>query len=328
MAETPSFDPRIQSENIAFDPSAMVKCGGCGRMNPPNRLKCIYCAKVLALSQPSSTAIKLTLRKLELWEKGFNLVVREQMARPQVLEAAKFLSIESDNVEAVLEAGVPLPIARVESEAEAKLVQDGLAACGIGCSIVGDDELDAERLPVRLSGLEFVGDRCVPTDFNTGERAAVPLVELSLIVPGIVTIERVDSLEKKRRGGKTKLIDETATASDEMLLDLYTRHSRIGYRINLTGFDFSCLGDDKGLLAGENMRLLIVHLIRLLPNARLINDYTTIRHTLDRVWEIGSRKDSQGLQRSGFGKVEFGSTASRSNLYQFTKFSRLQWHLL
>jgi hypothetical protein len=142
-----------------------------------------------------------------------------------------------------------------------------------------------------------------------------------------LTKGRVDSLEKKRRHGKTKLIDETATSSDEQIFDLYTRDDATGFRVFQAGFDFSCLGDDKGLLASENIRLLIAELKQRAPNAKYINSYGHVRRLLDDVWKIESRKDSQGLQRSGFGKVEFGSVASTSNLMQFNKFSRLQWHL-
>ena len=144
----------------------------------------------------------------------------------------------------------------------------------------------------------------------------------------MITASRVDSLEKKRRRGTTKLIDETATASDESILDMYSKRDGIGFRVHLTGFDFSCLGDDKGLLAVENLRRLIVRLKEHAPNAKLVTNYGSVRPALSQVWEIESRKDSQGLKRSGFGKREFGAVASSSNLNQFTKYSRLQWHLL
>jgi hypothetical protein len=328
MPETPGFDPSIQTEKIAFDTAAMVTCDACRRSNPPSRLKCIYCGASLTVASEAAASIKPLLRELEPWERGCNLIVRERMADPDIAGAARFLSEEPGDIAESLAAGVPVPIARVESEAEAVVVRDGLARFGIGCSIVKDSELAPERSPTRISSIEVLGDSLAVTDFNTLKRSMIDRAEFALIVPGVVTVDRVDSLEKKRRGGKTKLLDETATASDEMLLDLYTRTDVTGFRVNLTGFDFSCLGNDKGLIARENMRLLIVRLVEDLPNAKLVRDYADIRHALDHIWEIESRKDSQGLQRAGFGKVEFGSTASRTNVSQFTKYSRLQWHLL
>lgn len=328
MPETPKFDPLIQTENIAFDPEAMIGCSGCGRLNPPNRLKCIYCAGQLAIDAVDTSAIKPTLRKLELWEHGFNLIVRASTPGADAAEAGRFLSMENDDVTAILTAGTPLPIARVESEQEALLVQDRVSRFGIGCSIVSDADLIPERPPVRLSAIEFLDGGIAITDFNTNKRNEIDGGDVRVLVAGAINVDRVDSLEKKRRGKKSKIIDETATASDETLLDIYTRSDSTGFRIHLAGFDFSCLGDDKGLLAGENMRLLIVRLLEHLPNAKFVNDYASVCHLLDGIWEVETRKDSKGLQRSGFGKVEFGSVASSNNLIQFTKYSRLQWHLL
>lgn len=328
MSERPAFDPYTQTENLAFDPAAMVPCDGCGRMNPPNRLKCFYCASDLAIAVKDAASIKPALRKLELWERGFNLIVRQKTAQPDVIGIARFLSMEAEDLAAILDTGIAIPVARVESEKEALIVQECLSQFGVGCSIVSDAALAADKPPARLSRIEFAGGRLALTDFNTGKVTETEAGEFVLLIPGIITASKVDSLEKKRRGGKTKLIDETATASDETLLDMYTRRDPTGYRVYLAGFDFSCLGEDKGLLAGENLRLLIVHLKEYLPDAKLINDYPTIRHAVGRVWEVESRKDSRGLQRSGFGKVEFGAVASTHNLNQFTKYSRLQWYLL
>lgn len=328
MSERPAFDPQIQTENITFDPAAMIACDQCRRTNPPNRLKCIYCGAELAIAVEDAATIKPTLRKLELWEHGFNLIVREKMPQPDVPGIAGFLSMDTTDVSTITHTDTPVPIVRVESEKEAVIVQKRLSQFGVGCAIVSDIDLAADKPPVRLGRIDLIDGRIVLTDFNTGKLIDVDGHEIALLVPAMVTASKVDSLEKKRRGGKTKLLDETATASDEMLLDIYTRHDPAGYRVHLAGFDFSCLGQDKGLLAGENLRLLIVRLKDRYPNAKLINTYTSVRHALDLVWEIESRKDSAGLRRAGFGKVEFGSTASTSNLNQLTKYSRLQWHLL
>ena len=82
------------------------------------------------------------------------------------------------------------------------------------------------------------------------------------------------------------------------------------------------------MVAVENMRRLVVALKEYAPQAKLVSDYAKVSHALGGVWEVEARKDPQGLQRAGFGKVEFGSVASTSNLRQFTKYSRLQWQLL
>jgi hypothetical protein len=328
MADAPTFEPTIQTENIAFDPQEMRACVKCKRSNPPNRPKCLYCGGELAVSVEEGSSIKPALRRLELWERGFNVIVRKTIGRPNVAAAADLLSTGPDDITAILNLGPGLPIARVESETDASIVCDRLATFGIGCSIVSDAALAAEKPPVRLSSIEFLDTGLAVTDFNTADRTEIDVAQFVLLVPGVIRSGRVDALEKKRRGKQAKVLDETETASDETLLDLYTRDDSIGFRVHLAGFDFSCLCEDKGLLASENLRLLIVRLAEHLPNAKLANGYAAARHALGCVWEVETRKDPKGLQRSGFGKVGFGSTASSSNLGQFTKYSRLQWHLL
>ena len=327
---TPHFDPRIQTEDIAFRPEEMHTCPACERLNPPTRLKCLYCGNELEIKAENAAIIKSDLRKLEPWERGFNVLIREPVAANQDLLAntASFLSMESDDLSTIFDAAAPLPLARVEGEKEADILVAGLARLGIECSILADADIADDKQPVRLSNIELSERGIAVTDFNTRRVTEINAGDLALLVPGLLTTSKVDSLEKKKRGGKTKVIDETATAADESILDIYNRHDPIGFRVHLTGFDFSCLGDDKGLLAVENMRRLVIALKEHVPNAKLVSDYKKVRHALGQVWEIESRKDSQGLQRSGFGKVEFGSVASTNNLRQFTKYSRLQWHLL
>lgn len=334
MADTPdeklnkkSFDPRIQTEEIAFRRDEMNVCSKCGRMNPPTRAACMYCATTLAIKAGNDTAIKVTLRKLESWEPGHNVIVRAAAEKAEIAKAAAYLSIETADLRKLLDAHVPLPIARVEGEGIADRVLIALREFGIDCFVVGDSTLDTKHLPVRLSGIEMMSDGLSVVDFNTRSHISLSTSDVKLIVVGTVISSKIDTLEKKGRGRKRKLLDETSTGADESVIDIYDRRNTNGYRVQPSGFDFSCLGEDKGLIGSENMRRLIIALKEKFPSATLSADYMNVRHLLDDVWEIESRTDPQGLRRAGFGKVEFGSVASTSNLEQFTKYSRLQWHL-
>src|SRR4051794_7019548 len=118
MADNPltnladNFDPALQTEKIAFDPEQLVTCVGCGRTNPPNRFVCIYCARELNTA-PSPDSSRLKLRKLELWEKGFNVILRSQVAG-DLKKAAELLSADAEFIQEAVDAGAPLPLARVE----------------------------------------------------------------------------------------------------------------------------------------------------------------------------------------------------------------------
>jgi hypothetical protein len=324
-----SFDPEYQTENIAFDPEKMIKCKGCERQNPPNRIKCIYCGGELDVSIKGSASIKTNLRKLELWEKGHNVILRESIPENfDTNKIAPLLSIDATDVKMITGSRCPLPLARVESETEASIILVGLRTLGLNCSIVHDEDLSADEPPVRLSKIAILENSFALTNFNTGEVTKITLDDLALIVPGILLSGKVDSLEKKRRGKEPKLLGETITTDDELILDIYTRQSATGFRIRMTGFDFSCLGEEKRLLATENIKSLAHKLKAVSTKARLVADYSEVRQALGLIWEIESRKDSKGLQRIGFGKKEFRAVASTNNLNQFTKYSRLQWHLL
>lgn len=322
------FDPKIQTENIAFDRAEMVACTGCGRMNPPTRLRCLYCAAGLAIDASRASAMKPVLRKLELWERGYNIICKAGDTEPDLAAVARLLSVEVSDIEMIIGTGTALPVARVEGEQEARVVQTHLENAGLDCYIVADVDLAPDRPPARLSRIDIRAGTLDLIAFNTGEVTILDVADLALLVPGLLVAQRVDMLEKKRRRGISKVIDETATSSDETILDIYTRTDSAGYRVYPGGFDFSCLGPNKGLLAGENLRALVIALKEHSPRAKLVGNYGAVRHSLDRVWELESRKDPTGLQRSGLGKREFGSVASTNNLNQFTRFSRLQWHLL
>ena len=321
---------QIQSEKIAFEPEEMLACARCARMNPPNRLKCFYCANELEVKGENVARIKPILRKLESWEKGFNLIYLADQCpnETEVAKIANLLSRDAADLKTIFDAGVPLPLALVESEREAARIAEGLKQLGVKCSIVSDEQLQPERLPTRLRALQFEIDRIVAVDFNTAKAIEIARDDLALIVKGTIFQSKTESIKKLKRGGKGEILDETPTASDEILIDIYRRDDPLGFRILPHGFDFSCLGVAKGILAVENVRSLIVALKDFAPEARLVTDFTALKNVLGQVWEIEERKDPLGLRRSGFGKREMGHVASSNNLNQCTRYSRLQWHLL
>lgn len=318
------FDPSLQTEDIAFKPDEMIICGSCNRQNPPNRLKCLYCAAALAVKD--RTAVKLSFRELEAWEKGWNVILTGADPGSDVRKAAGILSIDPSDLKRMIESGIGLPSTRVESVSEAETIRNLLSGVGITTLLVSDKELEGERPPVRLSGFA-VTDGLAAIDFNTHEMHPLATDAIALIVTGRIEISTTDMLEKRRRG-KAKLLNEVATIADESLIDIYSRNDPTGYRIQMSGFDFSCLGADKTMLASENMRRLIAFLKARFPKARVVEVYDQIRDVLTHTWPPQVQKDHKGLVFAGIGKREFGKSESTNNLEQFTKFSRSQWHLL
>lgn len=319
-------DAPPQTANIAFAPAEMIACGKCARSNPPHRLKCFYCAADLPLSADRAARLQLNARKLEDWEKGFNLIYEPLPAGAENLDvssAAKLLRLDADVLRRLVEAQKSLPLARVESANEAEIIAAKLRENNLSAVVVSDETLNADVLPTRLRGAEFGGDRLALVLFNTSEIREIRREDLLLIVSGAVFERRTEALERRQKG-ENKLIDASEIASDDSLIDIYSRGEPRGYRISAKGFDFSSLETEKSIIAAENMKKFAAKLRAFAPDARFDDDYRRVRDILSVVWEIENKRESQGLRRRGFGKLEFSSATISSNLQQFTKYSRLR----
>lgn len=318
---------KIQSENIAFSNDEMLNCPKCGKSNPPNRASCLYCSAVIVVPEGRQGSVKLNLRKLEGWENGFNVVLLSRTGNTNAEAASRYLKIELDVFERMLASHDPFPVARIESEAEAELAVKQLASFGILSIVVRDIELKIGKPNIRLRSVEFLDDRVRLTAFNTSEQRVVHGREIALIVVGRIFESKMESVERGKKD-KRKVMAESISSSDELLVDIYTRESEQGFRVTTRGFDFSTLGKGKSLLAVENMQLLLDGLKAFAREAKIADEYPDLVNQLSEVWDVERRKDFEGLKRTGVWKAGFSSVARTSNLEQFTKYSRLQRILL
>jgi hypothetical protein len=99
-----------------FSHDEMVACAECLRANPPTRMNCLYCGARLPASDRGAEHLRPTLRRLEEWEGGYNIVVEagigREVARDALAESATFLKLEPAQLAAILAAGRRLPLAR------------------------------------------------------------------------------------------------------------------------------------------------------------------------------------------------------------------------
>ena len=317
-----------QAENPAFDAAEMIQCERCARSNPPNRLNCLYCGAELAVSDAQTLNIQPNLRRLEAWEKGFNLIAESFGEQTNFAKAARLLKVESRFVQQIADGAKKLPLARVESAREAEILQSNLAAFDLQTTIVSDESLRADKMPRRLRGIEFDGDEIFFILFNQDEIVRIPNEDLLLIVSGAIFERKIEATEKRVKKGENKILDSRETASDESLLDVYTRNDADGFRIWAKGFDFSGLGAEKKMLASENLKKLAEKFLEVAPNARVVADYLSNRELLGDVWEVEQKNESSGWKRESFGKFNLENVTTVSNLTQFTKYSRLQRELV
>ncbi len=316
-------DLPVQSENLAFAPDEMIDCPSCQRKNPPNRLKCVYCAADLPFNEKQKNVEKFNLRKLENWEKGFSLILTKCAADVDYAKIGELIGLETETLKHLVEARQNLPVARIESAREAMILNEKINLLGAETAIVSDESLQVETPTRRLRGILFDDDKIVLNLFNTGENIEINAGELCLIVSGAIFERKVEAIEQRRKK-EIKIIESSETDSTEPLVDLYTTDDAVGYRIWTKGFDFSGLGAEKGILAVENIKKLSAKLRQIAPNAIFADEYLKMRELLGAVWEIENHRDSKGMKRHGFSKFDSANVESSSNLQQFTKYSRLR----
>ncbi len=310
----------IMSEEIAFRDDQMLACPKCARRNPPNRLKCVYCGDQLEIASDAD-GIKLSMRKLEPWEKGFNVIL-ESADAARAEEIAAVVKLSPETVRQMIGSGLRLPVARVESDREAALLCESLSGAGAGCRTVSDESFAPDTSPRRLRAIGFDGSDIEFRLFNEEETVRASRDSIVAIITGAVFERSVEATEKRKKG-QTKMLDSTETASDEPLVDIYLDGDPVGFRISTAGFDFSCLGSEKSMLARTNLTRLAEKLASE-SGVTVNRGYLRVRELLGAVWEIDSRRDSLGMSRSSFGRFDLKSVSSSSNLRQFNRFSRLQ----
>jgi hypothetical protein len=181
--------------------------------------------------------------------------------------------------------------------------------------------------PVRIRSLEISGDVMHLRLFNSDTERTIPIDQIALVIVGNIVESKTQSTEKRSRR-EAKVLDESEESTRETVIDIYAKDDPIGFRIYPRGFDFSSLGIEKSLLAAENIKRLAERLRTVLGEERFCDDYDRMRETLDAVWELETRKESLGLQKSGFGRPGIGRAATVSNADQFTRYSRMRRHLV
>ena len=322
-----------------FAPEQMVACEECLRANAPTRMKCLYCGASLPRTEQSAALWRPTLKKLEEWEQGFNVVTLPRAAGALTSdaadEAASLLRLDAGGLKEIVLAGRAMPLARAASADEAWLVVERLRELGLSTEVFPDEVL-AHR-PLRARAFEFEDDALVCRAAPEAEPRRVPWSEVVLLVTGRVVSRRVEVSERKRAlGGRSETVETREHASDESVLDLYTssvdEHEAHGaggpgFRVMSGGFDYSCLGEGKRLVAAENFKALVAALRGRAPSAAHDEEYARLRPLLSDVWPSVERTESLGLRRERPGRFNSEAVTTVSNETQFTRYARLR-HLL
>src|SRR6476659_2144000 len=321
----PLLGPVEPSEPQGFAPEQMIRCEECLRANPPTRINCLYCNVPLPITESSAHLRKPLLRPPEKHEVGYNTIVLpgNQAATPQAIsEAASFLKLKEDDLERILAERVPLPVARTASREEAQLVADRLGALGFYVFTLSDG-----GSVTRVRSLSFDEAGLVINPRQTTNEVDLSWSDVVLLVSGRLVERRVEVKEVMSRRAENEIVDTSELFSDEAVIDLYLSVNSETWRLSANGFDFSCLGAEKSLLANENFTRLQRLLLARATNARVDDAYNRRRSLLDLVWGPQQETKSSGWRRERPGRLSIGMATIHSNESQFTRYSRLLYYL-
>jgi hypothetical protein len=322
----PVLGPIEPSEPQGFAPEQMIRCEECLRANPPTRINCMYCSVPLPVTESSARLRKPVLRPPEKHQLGYNTIILpgNEAATPETIaDAASFLRVTAADLERIFAATVPLPVARTASREEAQLVADRLTELGFSVLTLND-----EGTVVRVRSLSFDESGLVINPGQITNEVDVLWSNVVLLVTGRLIEKRVEVKEVKTRRAENEILDTSELFSDENVIDLYTSTDSETWRISANGFDFSCLGTEKSLLANQNFNRLQQLLVARSIGARFDDSYNQRRSLLDLVWGAEQETKSSGWRRERPGKLSIGMATIQSNESQFTRYSRLHYYLI
>jgi hypothetical protein len=311
----------------SFTPAQMLTCDECLRANPPTRSQCLYCgAQLPTAATASQTPERSAEPAAVISHDGFYVIAATgdiaRLDEPSLERLASRLEIKADDVRGALRTNGDLPLSHRKTRDQAEALASEIRAAGIENRIVSGEHLKSASGSKKIRALEFSDDGLNGLTVTSGEQIFAPWPELILMVVGRLHTTNVeDVVQQKRRGQKP--LDHREVSHDEAMLDLYSRSSDRASRILATSFDFSCLGERKGMTTFENFTTLIGILRERARNLVVDDSYVTARAVLAHVWPLATNTRSGGWRRAGAGKVETSTVTTIDNEAQFNNYSRL-----
>jgi hypothetical protein len=275
---------------------------------------------------------KPVLRQPEKHQLGYNnilLPVEREVATAIVTEAAALLKLSTENVEQLISQRIAMPVARTATREESELVTLRLRDLGLSCVTVSDEALglaSSDNVVKRVRAMNFDGERVLISHSGT-EEANISWSDVILILPARLIETRLEIKERMTRKSEKEILDTNEFFRDEAVIDFYHTADSFTWRVNATGFDFSCLGKEKALVANENIGRLQRLIVERSVNARFDDSYQRVRNLLELAWSTQSEMQSSGWRRERPGKLTVGLATTKSNETQFTRYSRLRHYL-
>jgi len=321
--------PVTPSEPPGFLPEEMIRCDQCLRANPPTRGNCLYCGATLPHTESSARLRKPTLRPPDKGQPGYNSVfVGQPLVGEALASAAALLKLSPDELQRLITASTPLPLARTATREDADLLHNRLRELGLETITIADVEMgvgDAKVSRIRSLSLADSGLTVLQEGLLAGEH--LRWSDVLLLVKGRLHIKTVQLEERKSRKPEAEIVSSSQFFADQQVVDIYSSTHSQTWRISANSFDFSCLGPTKSLLANENMTRLLKLLVAQSTKAEADDSYAKLRQALEPVWGSEQETESDGWRRSAPGQYSLNNITTKSNESQFTSYSRLRYFL-
>jgi hypothetical protein len=321
----PFTGPIEPTEPQGFAPDQMIRCDECLRANPPTRVECLYCGVALPMTESAAQLRKPVLRPPEKHQSAFSNILLPDGPKPsdeKLVEAAGLLKLGTENLQRIIAENVALPVAFTASNDEADLVLKRLADLGLQTLTLSDDELGVTSVK-RVKAINVDDQSLTFQQAGTRDTTEMYWRDVVLIVTARLFLKRTEIQERKTRSIENEIVQASEFSSDEAVIDLYSSTDSQTWRVSANGFDFSCLGAKKTLVANENISRLRQLFMEHAPDAKLDDSYRRLRPILDLVWGLQQETQSSGWRRERPGRLSVGVSTINSNESQFTRYSRL-----
>jgi hypothetical protein len=282
------------------------------------------------LTEASARLRKPVLRPPEKHQLGYNniLLPQDQVSADVMADAATLLKLSEETLQEILSHALPLPVARTASREEAELVDERLRDLGLRSLMLSDHDLGlSDNAVKRVKSMIFEDEHLVIQQSGAAEEIIVQWADIVLILPARVFETRFEMTERITRKPEKEIVDTSEFFRDEAVIDFYTSANASTWRVSANGFDFSCLGDEKALVANENIGRLQRLIAVKAANAEVDDSYRRVRNVLEFAWAMPPETQSSGWRRERPGKLSVGMATTKSNETQFTRYSRLRFFI-
>jgi len=236
--------------------------------------------------------------------------------------ATRFL-VNDEELRVAFSTGAPLPLTSTPSEDEVDRIISDLKGVGLESAAVSSADLKTDVAHINIRAFEFADSSITAISKFGRQRLAADLSDIQLVVTGRLLVHRVEVDERRSRSA-VKPLDRREFTQDQSVIDVYLRSANAPWRIIVNDFDFSCLGEHKGLTAFDNVKALIELLKESTP-AEVNDSYARLRPILTGLWPLQDTASQGRSRRPRAGRHEFSTVTASDNEAQFNNYSRLVW---